>query len=54
MSYAVSLELAKAKKPLSDGEIVKVCAVEMAKAFGDDNMVKHFETAPTHGDAQDF
>ena len=27
-SYAVSLELAKAKKPLSDGEIVKVCAVD--------------------------
>ena len=43
-SYAVSLELAKAKKPLSDGETVKRCAVEMAKAFGDDNMVKNFET----------
>ena len=43
-SYAVSLELAKAKKPLSDGEIVKSCAVEMAKAFGDDNMVKNVET----------
>ncbi|KAM6965926.1 general transcription factor II-I repeat domain-containing protein 2A-like [Tautogolabrus adspersus] len=43
-SYAVSLELAKAKKPLSDGEIVKRCAVEMAKAFGDDNMAKNFET----------
>lgn len=43
-SYAVSLELAKAKKPLSDGEMVKVCAVEMAKAFGDNNMAKNFET----------
>lgn len=43
-SYAVSFELAKAKKPLSDGEIVTRCAVEMAKAFGDDNMAKNFET----------
>ena len=43
-SYVVSLELAKAKKPLSDGEMVKRCAVEMAKAFGDDNMAKNFET----------
>ena len=41
-SYAVALELAKAKKPLSDGEIVKRSAVEMAKAFGDDNL--NFET----------
>ncbi|KAF3836200.1 hypothetical protein F7725_028758 [Dissostichus mawsoni] len=40
-SYAVSLELAKAKKPLSDGEMVKSCAVQMAKAFGDDNMAKN-------------
>ena len=43
-SYAVSLELAKAKKPLSDGETVRQCAVEMAKAFGDDNMAKNFKT----------
>lgn len=43
-SYAVSLELAKAKKPFSDGEIVKRRAVEMAKDFGDDNMAKNFET----------
>ena len=43
-SYVVSLELAKAKKPLSDGEMVKRCAVEMEKAFGDDNMAKNFET----------
>lgn len=42
-SYAVSLVLAKAKKPLSDGEIVKVYVVEMAKAFVDDSMVKNFE-----------
>lgn len=42
--YAVSLELGKAKKPLSDGETVKRCAVEMAKAFGDDNMEEHLES----------
>ena len=43
-SYAVSLELARAKKPLSDGETVKRCVVAMAKAFGDANRVKNFET----------
>uniref|UniRef100_A0A3Q3ISD0 HAT C-terminal dimerisation domain-containing protein n=1 Tax=Monopterus albus TaxID=43700 RepID=A0A3Q3ISD0_MONAL len=42
-SYTVALELAKAKKPLSDGEHIKRCAIEMAKAFGDDNLVKNFE-----------
>ncbi|KAF3844493.1 hypothetical protein F7725_007656 [Dissostichus mawsoni] len=36
-----SRKLAKAKKPLSDGEMVKSCAVQMAKAFGDDNMAKN-------------
>ncbi len=43
VSCAVSLELAKAKKPLPDGEMVKRCAVEMAKAFGD-NVAMNFET----------
>uniref|UniRef100_A0A3P8RML6 HAT C-terminal dimerisation domain-containing protein n=1 Tax=Amphiprion percula TaxID=161767 RepID=A0A3P8RML6_AMPPE len=43
-SYVVILELAKAKKPLSDGEMVKWCAIEMAKSFGDDSMAKNFET----------
>lgn len=42
-SYDVALELAKAKKPLSDGELVKACAIKMAKAFGDNNMAKNFE-----------
>lgn len=42
-SYAVTLELAKAKKPLSDGKLIKRCAIEMAKAFGDNNLVKNFE-----------
>ncbi len=43
-SYAVSLVLAKAKKTLSEGEIVKQCAIEMAKAFGDEKMAKNFES----------
>ena len=43
-SYSVSLELAKAKKPLSDWEKVKWCVVEMAKAFRDDNMAEKFES----------
>uniref|UniRef100_A0A3Q3JYZ9 DUF4371 domain-containing protein n=1 Tax=Monopterus albus TaxID=43700 RepID=A0A3Q3JYZ9_MONAL len=42
-SYAVALQLAKAKKPLADGELIKRCAIEMAKAFGDNNLVKNFE-----------
>uniref|UniRef100_A0A3B4Z810 DUF4371 domain-containing protein n=1 Tax=Stegastes partitus TaxID=144197 RepID=A0A3B4Z810_9TELE len=43
-SYVVTLELAKAKKPLSDGEMVKRCAIEMARSFGDDNMATNFGT----------
>ena len=55
-SYAVSLELAKAKKPLSDGETLKRCAIEMAKAFRDDNMAKNFETVSVLSphDTKDF
>lgn len=45
-SYAVSLEIAKAKKPFSDGSLVKRCAVEMAKAFGDTKMAEKFESVP--------
>ncbi|XP_057203176.1 general transcription factor II-I repeat domain-containing protein 2B-like [Triplophysa rosa] len=43
-SYAVSLVLAKAKKSLSECETVKQCAIEMAKAFGDEKMAKNFES----------
>ncbi|XP_078140529.1 general transcription factor II-I repeat domain-containing protein 2B-like [Centroberyx gerrardi] len=43
-SYAVSLQLAKAKKPLSEGEMVKKGAIEMANAFGDAKMAKNFES----------
>ncbi|XP_074033991.1 general transcription factor II-I repeat domain-containing protein 2B-like [Leptinotarsa decemlineata] len=45
-SYAVSLELAKAKKPFTDGNLIKKCAVEMAKAFGDSKMAEKFESVP--------
>jgi hypothetical protein len=43
-SYTVALELAKSKKPFSDGSLVKNCATEMAKAFGDNGMEEKFET----------
>ncbi|XP_015911845.2 zinc finger BED domain-containing protein 5-like [Parasteatoda tepidariorum] len=45
-SYATSLELAKAKKPYTDGVVVKKCAVEMAKGFGDSKVAKHFDSVP--------
>ncbi|CAH1234659.1 unnamed protein product [Diabrotica balteata] len=45
-SYAVSLELAKAKKPFTDGNLIKKCAVEMAKAFDDSKMAEKFESVP--------
>jgi hypothetical protein len=41
-SYTVALELAKSKKPFSDGSLVKKCAIEMAKAFGDSGMAEKF------------
>lgn len=55
-SYAVALELAKAKKPLSDGKIVKRCAMEMARAFGEDNPLKNFDTVSLSrcSDSQNF
>jgi hypothetical protein len=43
-SYKVALELAKSKKPFSDGSLVRKCAIEMAKAFGDSGMAEKFET----------
>ncbi|CAG9839473.1 unnamed protein product [Diabrotica balteata] len=42
-SYAVSLELAKAKKRFTDDNLIKKCAVEMAKAFGHSKMAEKFE-----------
>lgn len=43
-SYKVSLQLAKAKKPFSDGELVKKCAIEMAKLFDEPKLAEKFET----------
>jgi nitrogenase subunit NifH len=43
-SYTVALELAKSNKQFSDGSLVKKCAIEMAKAFGDSGMAENFET----------
>jgi hypothetical protein len=43
-SYTVALELAKSKKPFSDGSLAKKCVIEMAKAFGDSDMAEKFET----------
>jgi hypothetical protein len=41
-SYTVALEVAKSKKTFSDGSLVKKCATEMAKAFGDSGMAEKF------------
>lgn len=43
-SYAVSLELARAKKPFTDGSLIKKCAIEMAKAFEDSKIAEKFES----------
>jgi hypothetical protein len=43
-SYTVALEVAKSKKPFSDKSLVKKCAIEVAKAFGDSGMTEKFET----------
>lgn len=43
-SYLVTLELAWARKSLSDSERVKQCAMQMVKVFGDDKMAKKFKT----------
>ncbi|XP_071525917.1 general transcription factor II-I repeat domain-containing protein 2A-like [Panulirus ornatus] len=43
-SYQVCLELVKSKNSFKDGEIVKRCAVRMARAFGDEEMAKKFES----------
>jgi hypothetical protein len=42
--YTVALELAKSKKPFSDGSLVKKCGIEMAKTFSDSGMAEEFET----------
>lgn len=43
-SYEVSLQLARAKKPFSDGILIKKCAVEMAKRFMQPKLAEKFES----------
>ncbi|KAL2719445.1 hypothetical protein V1478_010907 [Vespula squamosa] len=43
-SYAVALEIARAKKSFCDGELIKKCTIEMAKSFGNENVIESFET----------
>ncbi len=37
-SYGMCLELVKNKKSFSDGEVVKKCAIIMAKAYGESSL----------------
>ncbi|XP_056639733.1 SCAN domain-containing protein 3-like [Diorhabda sublineata] len=46
MKNAVSLERAKAKKPFTDGNLIKKCAFEMSKAFEDSKMAEKFQSVP--------
>ena len=43
-SYEVALLLAKKIKSFRDGELVKVCAIRMAKAFGEEKIAEKFTT----------
>ena len=47
-SYSVSFELAKSKKPSSDGEIIKRCAIQMALAFVKTKLRKVLKLFPYH------
>lgn len=45
-SYFVTYELMKAKKALSDGELIKNCAIKMAEAFNESKVGNKFQTVP--------
>lgn len=45
-SYFVTYELMKAKKALSDGELIKNCAIKMAEAFNENKVGNKFQTVP--------
>ncbi|KAK9890202.1 hypothetical protein WA026_010312 [Henosepilachna vigintioctopunctata] len=47
-SYVVSLELSRAKKSFTDGNLIKKCAIEMAKAFEDSKIAEKFELVLSH------
>lgn len=42
-SYEIALEIAKAKKPFSDGVLIKNCAIKMAKQFNETKIAEKFE-----------
>jgi len=43
-SFAVTINIAKAKKSFTDGELIKKCAIDMARSFGEEKIAKQFET----------
>lgn len=43
-SYEVALEIVKAKKPFSDGVLIKNCAMKMAKQFNETKIAEKFAT----------
>ncbi|KAM4721740.1 general transcription factor II-I repeat domain-containing protein 2B-like [Rhinophrynus dorsalis] len=43
-SFMICAELIKRKKTLEDVELIKECAIKMAQAFGNEDMVKKFES----------
>ncbi|PNF21263.1 hypothetical protein B7P43_G02123 [Cryptotermes secundus] len=46
VSYFVIYQLMKAKKGLSDGELIKNCAIKMAEAFNENKVGNKFQTLP--------
>lgn len=42
--YAVALKITCAKGSFPDGELVKKCAIEIAKTFGNQNEIECFQT----------
>ncbi|KAM8939201.1 general transcription factor II-I repeat domain-containing protein 2B-like [Pelodytes ibericus] len=43
-SYVICEEIVKRKRAFSDGPFVKACAVKMARAFGNEDLAKNFES----------
>ncbi|CAH2326306.1 general transcription factor II-I repeat domain-containing 2-like [Pelobates cultripes] len=43
-SYVICEEIVKRKRAFSDGPFVKACAIKMARAFGNEDLAKHFES----------
>uniref|UniRef100_A0A8C5R3N4 SPIN-DOC-like zinc-finger domain-containing protein n=1 Tax=Leptobrachium leishanense TaxID=445787 RepID=A0A8C5R3N4_9ANUR len=43
-SYVICEEIVRRKRAFSDGPFVKACAIKMARAFGNEDMAKSFES----------